>query len=239
MPLGSFRWRRTVEQPQPAGGFVAVTLLLAGVSSVALVSFSHLTGWQLSPWTWYLARASGITLYLLLWFSTMLGLGLTTQLFDRGWRHVVYSLHEYTTSLCYGFLALHTIAFAAHPFTSFTMSDMTVPFITGIREPWTGIGVIGGYLMLVIGTSSVIRRLIGFRNWKRIHMLSFPLFVIALVHSAAGGTDTLTPAGTAMYVATGGTVFALTAARFFGGGRRSTLIPARPTRLIDRLNGRT
>ena len=58
-----------------------------GVLSVGfgLLLYARLTGSSLSPATWYIARSSGITLYLLLWLSVLFGLGMTTSALDRMW----------------------------------------------------------------------------------------------------------------------------------------------------------
>jgi hypothetical protein len=161
MPLRSTRSIPTAAPPEPAG--VYPVGLLATVSLVMLVtaSLASLLGWELSPLTWYLARASGVTLYLLLWASTMLGLGLSTHLMDGMMRRGdVYSLHAYLTALALSFLGVHVLTLAADQYTAFTLADLLVPFHSGMREPWTGLGVIGGWLMVAISAATTAMELL-------------------------------------------------------------------------------
>ena len=112
---------------------------------------ASLLGRSLSPLTWYLTRASGLTLYLLLWFSVCLGLGITTKLFDRFVpRGLIYSLHQFTTQLAYGFLALHLLSLVADGHVPFDIGQIVVPFTSDAADPWTGLGVIAMYLLAVM-----------------------------------------------------------------------------------------
>ena len=151
MRLRSTRSIPTAAPPEPAG--VYPVGLLAAVSLLMLVtaSVANLLGWELSPLTWYLARASGVTLYLLLWASTMLGLGLSTRFLDSMMRRGdVFSLHAYLTALALSFLGVHVLTLAADQYTAFTLADLLIPFHSGVREPWTGLGVIAGWLLVAI-----------------------------------------------------------------------------------------
>src|SRR5918912_4334050 len=104
---------RPAAAPDPAGAYPTVAFAGA-VLLMLLLLVLQAVGWPLSPLTWYLARASGLTLYLLLWLATVTGLGLTTKLLDRfGGRGVVYSVHGFATRLGLALLALHLMRLAA------------------------------------------------------------------------------------------------------------------------------
>ncbi len=207
MPVPSRSPGRSAARPEPAGGY-AVAAIAGSVLLVAgLLLAAAMLGRPASPITWYVARASGIMLYLVLWISTMTGLGLTTALMDRwGGRGMVFSIHAFVTSLAYGFLALHLLSLAADPTVSFGLKELLVPFAAGWREPWTGLGVIAGELTVVIGVSFAAKRVIGQRAWRALHWLAFPLYGMALLHGIGSGTDARTPWAGAMYLATGGMV---------------------------------
>ena len=118
----------------------------------ALLIGAAMSGRSVSPVTWYVARASGIMLYLVLWLSAIGGLGLTTALMDRAaGRGVVFSLHAFTTPLAYGFLALHLLSIAADPTVDFGLKGLLVPFASPWREPWTGFGVLAAELTRLSG----------------------------------------------------------------------------------------
>src|SRR5690606_22691689 len=108
--------------------------------------------WSVSPLTWYLARGSGITLYLLSWFLVASGLGGMSRLFGQtGARGVVMSVHAYAFHLWYGMLALHVVSLMADSTLRFGLVESLVPFRSPWREPWTGLGVIAAELGLLVG----------------------------------------------------------------------------------------
>lgn len=233
-PLSSIR---PAAPPDPAGAYP--TVAFAGVVLIMLgLILLQVGGWPLSPVTWYLARASGLTLYLLLWLAAVTGLGLTTKLLDRcGGRGVVYSVHGYATRLGLALLALHVMSLAADETVRFGLRQLAVPFAAPSREPWTGLGVIAAYLGLLIGISFGLRRLTGYRAWRALHWLTFALFVLALLHGIGAGSDTRAPWGIALYAVTGGTVFAMSWYRLLRWGQRAarSVRAGRPPR--DRLAG--
>jgi predicted ferric reductase len=175
-----------------------------------------------SPVTWYLARAAGIVLYLLVWVAVVTGLGLTTGLLDR-WpgRGVAFSLHAFATSLTYGFLAQHLLSLAADTTVRFTPHALLVPLASGWREPWTGFGVLAAALTIVIGVSFALKRVIGQRAWRALHWLTFPLYALALLHGIGAGSDTGAPWMTALYLATASTVVLFASYRLLRGGART------------------
>jgi predicted ferric reductase len=190
MRIRSTRSVPPASPPEPAGSVPLLLLVLTSGAMPLLVLAAKLTGFDTSPLTWYIARASGITLYLLLWASMMLGLGLTAKYLDRRVsRATVFSLHAYVTSLAYGFLAMHVLSLSADRFSAFSLRDLLIPFHSPMREPWTGLGVIAGYLMVGLGLSFSARKLTGYRFWRLAHWLTFPLYLTALAHGLGGGTD--------------------------------------------------
>jgi predicted ferric reductase len=189
---------------------------------MVIAATAALLGRSLSPLTWYLARASGVTLYLLLWGSVCLGLGITTKLLDRlTSRSVIYSLHTFTTQLAYGFLALHLLSLLADGHMPFSAGQLLVPFASDAGEPWTGLGVLAMYLLALIGVSGLARRFISFGAWRSLHMLTLPLFLLALAHGIGAGTDSERLWALALYLTTGLSVLWLLVYRLLRWNRRA------------------
>lgn len=228
--------RTTVSQPDPVGGTVPAIIAASGAVFVGLLAWSRFSGQSLSPATWYLTRAAGLSLYVILWATVVLGLGMTTRTIARlGMRKsVIYSLHGYLTGLSYGFLALHLISLAADPFSHYSLAELLIPFRNPWREPWTGFGVIGAYLTVLLGGSFALRRIIGFRAWRAMHWLTFALYLMALAHGLGSGSDTGTWWARLLYAATAGSIAWLVIVRVRHGRRRDTPLLAPSSVPFDR-----
>lgn len=225
--------------PEPAGALPIALLALFSVAMLGGVGIAELLGWELSPLTWYIARASGMTLYLLLWASTMLGLGLSTHVLDGLLTHgAVFSLHAYLSMLSLVFLGLHTLALGADRYTAFTMSDLLIPFHAGVREPWTGLGIIAGYLLVGITASFSLRALTGYRFWRKAHWLTLPLMVTGFAHGVGAGTDSATAPATAVYGITAALFLFLVLFRALRGRRRRELLVTNTPPPLDRMTAR-
>lgn len=228
---------RTVHTPEPAEGRVIALLLGGALAMGGLLAGSAALGWSLSPLTWYIARSSGLILYLLTWFNVISGLGLTTKLLaPLGSRGTTFSMHGYAFHLWYGFLMLHVLSLTLDPTVSFGPRELLVPFVSGWRQPWTGLGVLAAEVGTIVGGSFGLRRLIGYRAWRALHWLSFPLFLGALAHGLGAGSDASSPVVFGMYVATGASVLMMTFYRALRHGIRERPAPASSPAPFDRLS---
>lgn len=212
---------RSAPRPEPAGGYAIALLVGSALAIAALIAFALYFGRSVSPVTWYIARASGLMLYLVLWVSVVSGLGLTTSLIDRlGGRGIIFSLHAFGMQLAYGFLALHLLSLAADPTVRFGAKELLVPFASPAREPWTGFGVLAAELAVVIGASVAVRQTIGQRAWRALHWLTFPLYALALLHGIGAGSDTRAPWASLLYLTTGAVVVLFSVYRLLRAGAR-------------------
>jgi methionine sulfoxide reductase heme-binding subunit len=202
--------RPHVSRPEPALEMAMVLIIAIAVLAVGALGWSALTGRSLSPVSWYIARGSGFALYLLSWFLVLSGLGMTTKLLaTTGNRAVTLSLHAFAFHLWYGLLALHVLSIAVDPAVRFGLVELVVPFASGWREPWTGLGIVAAQLGILTGASAAVRRVLGYRAWKALHWLSLPMFGLGLLHGLLAGTDGGTLAAFVLYVVTGGWVVML------------------------------
>jgi predicted ferric reductase len=210
-----------VNPPEPGNRYRIFAFLGVMLAGFVLLLYAKLTGSSLSPATWYIARSSGITLYLLLWLSVLFGLGMTTSALDRlGGRAMVFSIHRFVTDLAYAALALHLISLALDHFAPFDFADLLVPFYAMHGDVWIALGVFAAWGMIIVGVSFSLRRWIGQRGWRLLHFAAFPLYIIALFHGIGAGTDTASSWVFAMYIGTLGAVFFLTSYRLLRGKQR-------------------
>jgi hypothetical protein len=178
---------------------------------------------------WYLSRAAGLCAYVLLTLDVALGLAVRTRRLEpwlARWR--AFDLHRFTALLLVAVAALHVLALLGDRYIGFSLPQLLVPFASPYRPLWTALGGLAFYLLLAIVASFFVRRAIGQRTWRRLHYLTFAVFVLALLHGLLAGTDATTGWGAALFLITGGTVGALAWWRFRRAQNPDALAPARP-----------
>ncbi len=150
---------------------------------------------------WYVGRGSGITAYLLLTFSVVLGIALSRRWHARRVpRMVVDEIHRWLTITFYIFIVVHVVTMLLDPFTHFRVADVIVPFASTYRPIWLSLGIIGAEVSIAAGASVWVRKWIGYRTWHVLHLTAYPIFFMSLLHSLGTGTDTRTTWATALYV---------------------------------------
>jgi predicted ferric reductase len=152
--------------------------------------------------TWDIARAGGFTAYILLTLAVIVGLALSTKLQSPSrWPRLINSeLHNFLTLLGTVFLAVHVLAVWIDPFTHFGLNEILVPLASHYRPVWMALGIVALYLGIAIGISTLLRPRIGYAWWKRLHVLTLGIFLLATVHGIAAGSDTQTIWALGIYV---------------------------------------
>jgi sulfoxide reductase heme-binding subunit YedZ len=121
-------------------------------------------------------------------------------------------------------LAIHVLSLLADSFFHPSLLDVTVPFVSGYREPWMSIGIIGGWGLAVLGLSYYARARIGPDRWRRLHRWTAAAWALGLVHSIGEGTDN----GRMWFLAMTGAValpgLVLLARRFSGSSQASLTV---------------
>src|SRR5947208_2279899 len=131
--------------------------------------------------TWDVARAGGFTTYVLLTLAVAVGLALSTQLQSPGrWPRLLNSeLHNFLTLLSTIFLGVHVLAVVVDPFTHFGWNEILIPLASHYRPVWMALGIVGLYLGIAIGISTLLRKRIGYSWWRRLHVLTLGIFALA------------------------------------------------------------
>ena len=177
---------------------------------------------------WYLARAAGLTAYLLLFGTVVLGLSIRTKGLDRyiaRWK--VTDIHIFLSLLVLGFAILHAGVLLWDGFVGYSILDVLVPFSTGYRTVWTAVGIVTLYALVVITLSFPARRYIGYRAWRMLHYGTFAAYVAALLHAIYTGTDSRVAWAQFIYIATAGTVLAMLIYRIAVWARRENAVLAK------------
>ena len=160
---------------------------------------------------WYVTRASGIIAYLLLWFSTILGLAVTSKYIDKMLdRMFTYDFHQFISLLSIAFVLLHILVLTLDRYLPYSVAQILIPFISPYRPFWVGIGVIAFYVILLVTITFYLRKRIGMRSFRVIHYLSLLGYLGAMLHGIYSGTDTPLPSMQILYQVSGLAVLFLT-----------------------------
>jgi predicted ferric reductase len=160
---------------------------------------------------WYVTRASGIIAYLLLWFSTILGLAVTSKYLDGMLdRLFTYDFHEFISLLSVGFTLVHVMVLMLDKYMPYSLAQILVPFISPYRPFWVGVGVISFYVILLVTITFYLRSKIGRRAFRAIHVLSLLGYIGVTLHGYFSGTDTALPTMQVLYQLSGLAVLFLT-----------------------------
>jgi predicted ferric reductase len=139
---------------------------------------------------WYITRSAGIIAYLLLWFSTAWGLAVSNKILDPILhRMFTFDFHQFISLLAIGFLVLHISVLTLDNYLPFTWAQVLIPFIAPYRALWVGIGVISFYLIILVTVTFYMRKRIGMRTFRLIHVLSLLGYLGATLHGLYAGTD--------------------------------------------------
>lgn len=143
---------------------------------------------------WYLTRSSGIVAMLLLTLVVVLGTLGPIRISSARWpRFAVATLHRDLSLLAVAFVAVHVASTVTDGFAPITWLDAVVPFGSGYRPLWLGLGALAFDLMLALILTSLVRGRLGYPRWRRIHWLAYACWPVAVFHGLGTGSDAAQP----------------------------------------------
>ena len=139
--------------------------------------------------TWYLARSLGIVAYALLTASMLWGLWLSTRTPARQGRAWLLEVHKVLGGLGVLFVLGHLGALVADSYIDFGVVDLLVPFASGWQPRAVAWGVLALYLLAAVEVTSLLRRTLTRRSWRKVHLAAFAAYLMATAHFLTAGTD--------------------------------------------------
>lgn len=186
------------------GGVIVGTLLMqTPVGQPAAGFLTWLFATDTTQTTWYITRAAGLTSYLLLWFSVVWGLAVSSKILDRLLhRSFTYDFHQYISLLALGFVALHLGSLLFDRYLPYSLAQLLVPGLSAYRPFWVAVGIIAFYLTLLVTVTFYMRSWIGMKTFRAIHVFSLLAYVAVTIHGIFSGTDSSLVSVFAMYIGT-------------------------------------
>jgi predicted ferric reductase len=196
-----------------------VGIVVAGLLVAAIALASVLQDPETGTATWDSTRAAGFAGYLLLWVSVVLGIAVHFRLRPGG-APVTWAVesHRITSVLALSFVAAHVFALLLDDVVHFSLLDALVPFTSTFRPVQVGAGTIAQWLLAVVLASTAMSSSLPYLLWRRLHYLSFPCWLLALVHGITSGSDSSAGPALGVYAITAASVAALFVARLYGRG---------------------
>lgn len=159
------------------------------------------------PTFWLLARASGLTAYLLLTLSVLAGLILKSRPFGRAVKAAaVMDLHRLLALLGLATLGLHGTALLLDKTVHMPVAGLFVPGMSPYRPVSVALGVVAAELMGLVVVSFSVRRLTGQKAWRVLHWSTYAIFALATAHGLLAGSDSAQPWARDLYLGAVGAV---------------------------------
>jgi len=176
---------------------------------------------------WYVARASGLVAWSLLAASVVWGLLMSSKVLrSRVKNSWLLDLHRWLGGLALTFTGIHVLAIMGDSYVHFGLASVLVPLATHWHPVAVAWGIASLYLLAAVEVTSLLRRRLSHRLWRRVHFLSFPLFVLSTVHGITAGTDGRKPMELVTAILVSGAVAWLAAIRFGLGAPRASAASA-------------
>ena len=176
--------------------------------------------------TWYLTRASGLVAWALMMVAVLWGLLLVSRVLERRPSSVwLLDLHKHLSLLTVVLTVVHVGALWFDDFVEFSMVEIFVPLTSDYETTAVTIGVVALWTLGVVEVSARMRRRLGMRTWRAMHMLSGPLVIMATLHGIMIGTDMGNPVVITVGMVLAAEVILVLVLRV-RGGRRSVTVPS-------------
>jgi methionine sulfoxide reductase heme-binding subunit len=142
------------------------------------------------PGLWYATRATGLVSLLLLTVSVLLGILTAGRFASANWpRFLSQGLHRNISLLVLAFLTLHVGTTVVDTYTSISLTAAFVPFASAYKAAWLSLGAVALDLLLALMVTSLVRKRLGYRAWRRVHWLAYACWPVAVSHGLGIGTD--------------------------------------------------
>ena len=108
-------------------------------------------------------------------------------------RRDLRTLHEALSLTALAMVGLHGVSLLGDAYLNPGVTGIRIPFVGAYRPLWTGLGILAGYGLAVLGISYYFRDRIGAARWRRAHRLTAVFWALAIVHTIGAGSDAIEP----------------------------------------------
>ncbi|HVM88918.1 MAG TPA: ferric reductase-like transmembrane domain-containing protein [Puia sp.] len=140
-----------------------------------------------------LSNDTGLIATAVLTFNFLLGMLLSVQYKkNRLWNRIpqfirqvnINNLHNYTAYVALFLVIIHPILLLFAPTTKFSLTDVLWPVNAPTQKLFVAFGTLAmaALIIVIVTTQKPIKKRIGFRTWKNIHLISYIMALLFVVH---------------------------------------------------------
>ena len=137
---------------------------------------------------WITSRAAGFSALILASLAVALGLLMSTKLL-RGRGPDLLAAHEILSLATIFAIALHGVSLLGDQYLHPSIADISIPFVSSYKTISTTLGIVGGWMLTLLGLSYYARRRIGAARWRSLHRLTAVAWIAGIAHALGEGTD--------------------------------------------------
>lgn len=138
---------------------------------------------------WLASRAAGVVAIAMVTLSAILGLMQGGRLPLGMKPRDITRVHEITALAGIAAIVAHGALLLGDSWLNPSVGELLVPFKLDYRSFYTGLGVIGAWVVVLLGLSYYARDRIGVRRWKTIHRFTIVGWALSAVHVLGAGSD--------------------------------------------------
>lgn len=139
---------------------------------------------------WYVARGGGLTAWLLLSVTVVLGLLTASRILGRRVsRAQLEHVHRIVGEVAMIFIGVHILGLFLDTYVHFGLADLFVPLASSWHPIPVAFGIVAFWLLIAVMLSSLLKDRIPHALWQTIHLSSYAAYVLTTVHLMTAGTD--------------------------------------------------
>lgn len=138
---------------------------------------------------WLASRAAGAVAIAMVTLSVILGLMQGGRLPLGMKPRDITRIHEITALAGIAAIVAHGALLLGDSWLNPSLGELLIPFKLDYRSLYTGLGVIGAWVVVLLGLSYYARDQIGVRRWKTIHRFTIVGWALSAVHVLGAGSD--------------------------------------------------
>lgn len=138
------------------------------------------------PWTWFVTRSTGLVSLGLLTLAVVIGI-IGPRLRPTA-RLAGISVHRAASAIGALLIAVHVVLAVLDPWIEVSWLSVVLPGAAGWKTWGVALGALAVDLLLVLLVTTATR-LRAPRLWRRVHLVAYPLWALAVGHGLLVGTD--------------------------------------------------